>query len=144
MNDMAPVLACFAIIGGICWVAWVIISNRRRREWIQASSEFHRRLLDKLGSAGEFSEFLESDGGRRFLKSMSSEQGSTQRRILSALQAGMVLSFLGLGLLIVGHFVPYDDGAFSIMGAIALSTGLGFLVSAMVSRRLTSQWTGEN
>ena len=123
----------------------MIVSNRQKRERIRATSDFHSRLLDKLGSTGEFAQFLESEGGRTFLSSLASSEGSsTQRRILSAMQAGMVLSFLGLGLLIVGYSVPYDDGAFSIMGAISFSTGLGFLASALVSRRLAGQWDAEN
>lgn len=142
MRDVAPLLAMLGMTVGICWVIWVIASYYRRREWLRLTAETQNRLLDRIGTTAEFSEFLESEGGRRLLDSMSAEQpeSSARRRVLGAVQAGTVLSFLGVGLLLIGSAVPYDDGAFSILGGVALSTGLGFLASAAVSSRLMRAW----
>jgi hypothetical protein len=54
-------------------------------------TEFHSKMLDRIGSASEFGEFFGSEAGERFLESLASEKGAPQTRILAALQWGVTL-----------------------------------------------------
>jgi hypothetical protein len=62
-----------------------------------------------------------------------------QERILRAVEMGVVLAALAVGLLFLGrHFRFEGHDAFTAVGVIALSLGIGFLVSAVVSHRIAS------
>jgi hypothetical protein len=138
--EVVIVPSFFFLIGYIVWV-WVTTSQRKHR--LKLVTEFHSRLLDKLGSVKDFGEFLQTDAGSRFIKDLASEPAATgpHDRIMRAAQVGVVLIFLGLGLLMVSFFwSPYapesGQNAFGALGAIAFSLGVGFAVSAAASYRL--------
>jgi len=38
----------------IAWIVFVFADGRRRREQLKVLSEFHSKILEKLGSAAEF------------------------------------------------------------------------------------------
>ena len=104
-----------------------------------------KRMLDKLGSVKDFSEFLHTPAGARFMHDLAAEPQASdgpKQRILRAAQLGIVLSSLGLGLLALSFFwSPYasDNGqtTFASLGVIALSLGIGFGVSAAASYRVS-------
>jgi hypothetical protein len=123
----------------VAFMVWVVASGRRRARTIQAMTEFHNRLLDKLGSARDFSEFLQSEGGTRFLRSLSTERVSPNQRILSSIQTGTVLLMLGLGLLVLGWTYGEFD-IFVVLGTVGFVLGLGFLISSAVAYRLSRTW----
>ena len=121
------------------WVVHIIVDGRRRRERLKIFTEFHGRLLDRIGSAKEFGEFLTTDGGVRFLDSLSIESGGAHVRILNAVQSGIVLVILGVSLFIAGGGLP-DESPFKIICTIITALGVGLLLSAaasfVLSRRL--------
>src|SRR5262245_13697261 len=95
-----------AMCAAVAFIIWVVTNGRRKTRTIQAMTEFHNRLLDKIGSAKDFSDFLQSEGGSRFLDSMTLERPSdANQRILSSIQTGAVLLMLGLGLVLCAFFV---------------------------------------
>ena len=51
---------------------------------------FHSKVLEKMGSTAEFGAFLETDGGKRFMKSLTVEGPSAKTRILGSTQTGIV------------------------------------------------------
>jgi hypothetical protein len=120
-------------------VVWVIVDGRRRRERLKVFTEFHGRLLERIGSAREFGEFLETDGGRNFLDSLSIEHGGPKLGIVRSVHTGVILTVLGLGLLIVSITLLYNEAeqGFRIAGVIVLSLGIGFLGAAVASYRVT-------
>ncbi|HEY3177188.1 MAG TPA: hypothetical protein VGK94_15660 [Candidatus Polarisedimenticolia bacterium] len=134
---MFTLIAMFSAIG---WVVWTLASATKSRHMVRAMTEFHNRLLDKIGSAKDFSDFLQSEGGERFLKSVSLDKVNPNERILSAIQTGLVLAFLGIGLLFLGWEFEFDQHAFTVMGTVALAVGGGFLVSSIISHRLSKAW----
>ena len=126
------------------YVVWVTVTAWQRRQRLRMITEFNARLLDRLGSVKDFSEFLQTTAGARFLQDLASEPapvGGPRERILRAAQVGTVLACLGVGLLVVSFFwsplAPQEgQNVFATLGAIALSLGIGFAVSAVASYRL--------
>lgn len=141
MADRIPVmLTLMALFTALGWVVWVLVNGFKSRHAIRAMTEFHNRLLDKMGSAKEFADFLQSEAGRRFLQSVTLDKVNPNQRILSGIQTGLVFAFLGLGLLFLGWEFEFDEHSFTVMGTLALALGGGFLVSSIVSYRLSKSW----
>jgi hypothetical protein len=137
-SNLAPLLATLGSFAMFSWIAWVVVEGRRRRERLKLMTEFHNRLLDKIGSAREFGEFLQTEGGNRFLDSLSIERSRPTERILRSIQTGVVLSLLGLTLLLLRWWTGGE--AFTVIGALGLAIGVSFLVSSLVSYRLSKTW----
>lgn len=137
-GDFIPMVVGVAFFTMIGFIVKTVADGRRRREHLKTVTEFHNRLLDKLGSVSDFAQFLQTDGGSRFLDTLSTERGSAgpRDRIMRNVSGGTILSALGAGLMLVGWAVPFDEGAFSVIGAIILSLGIGFLLSSAASYRL--------
>jgi hypothetical protein len=131
----------FAAIGFIFWIG---SDSRRRRLIAKAQADLQMKLLDRIGSGRELVEFSQSEGGQRFLESLGLEGNNkgmgisiSMGKILNSIQRGVILSLLGLGLLFVGWKFQFEHHVFSILGVLALSLGLGFLISSAISYRLS-------
>ncbi len=134
-----PIVAIIMVFGGIVAVFWVVFSTIRRLKVARVQSEVHSKLIDKVGSSPEFLTFLDSDAGKQLVASLGIEQPSREpySRILSSVQAGVILLFVGIALLVLGgHFANAAEGFF-ILGGLAVALGIGFLISAGLSYRLS-------
>lgn len=133
----------FATLG---FVVWVLVGGWQRRQQIRVMTDFNSQLLQRVESVKDFSEFLATDGGARFIDRVTAGGGTRpeiQTTILRSVQTGLVLFALGVGLIVLAWFLrsdfPYGEThIFSVSGAIALSLGVGFLLSAIASYRLAS------
>ena len=133
----------FATIG---FVVWVLVSGWQRRQQIRVMTDFNTQLLERMGSVKDFSEFLATDGGAKFIDRVTAAGGTRpeiRMTILRSVQTGLVLFALGIGLIVLAWFLrsdfPYGEThVFSVSGTIALSLGVGFLLSAVASYRLAS------
>ena len=144
MNDEVFVFVAF--FSAVAFVVYTLVNLRMRRLQLKAVSEFNIRLLDRIGSVKDFSDFVQTEGGAKFMNSLTvaapaREAGSSSgHRIITASQIGVVLSMMGLGFLalqgIVGGSGAYG---FTVVGVVALSIGLGFLISAGTSYWLAKQ-----
>ena len=137
--ELIIVPALFITIG---FIVWVIVTGWQRRQRLKLVTDFNTRLLDKLGTVKDFSEFLQTEPGAQFMESLASDSPThaPQERILRATQLGVVLLSLGGGLLILAwHFaLRYEYDAYLAFGVIALSLGVGFAVSSGISYKLTA------
>jgi hypothetical protein len=133
------------IFSTIGFVVWVAFNAWERRQQVKLLTDFNSRLLERIGSVKDFSEFLQTDGGAKFIDRVTA--GGTppdvRMTILRAVQTGLVLVSLGVGLLLLAWMLraryPYGDfEVFTITGTIALSLGVGFLLSGGASYRLAS------
>src|SRR5512144_2536377 len=111
-SEIIIVPSLFFLIG---YIVYVIAEGTRRRAQSRMVTEFHGKLLDRIGSAQEFAEFFASDAGKRFLDTLSTaEPGTPQMRILRSVQLGLVLLALGIGLFILTNqrtfSIEADDG----------------------------------
>jgi hypothetical protein len=127
------------------FVVWVAFNGWQRRQQVKMMSDFNSRLLDRIGSLKDFSEFLQTDAGTKFMDRVSA--GGTppdiRMTILRSVQTGLVLLALGGGLLLLAAMLrsqyPYGETeVFTITGVISVSLGIGFLLSGGASYRLAS------
>jgi hypothetical protein len=141
MREMIPILLGLGFFGMIAWIVFVVVDGNRRKERLKVFTDFHSKLIDRMGSSSEFATFLQSDGGRRFLESLSVEKGHPANRIMTAVQTGLVLAALGVGFILAGEWGvnavairnEWDVNGFRIAGIIFTSTGIGFLFSSVAS-----------
>ncbi len=142
MSEQAVILVIFlSLFGVVAWFLW--LDSKRKHAFITARAELQNRLLEKFASPQDVAQFLQTEGGRRFLQGLTSEHRPAGRRILWAMQIGVVLSCLGLAAIGLGLMYPEHGGGANpgiIMGILGLSLGVGFLVSAAISYRLSVNW----
>ena len=141
-NDFAAVIG---VLGSFTIVALLIgfstwILSRRRRERSRAQFDLQRRMLEKFGSASEFVAFLESESGRKFLEAVSSDTLTQAARIFGSIQKGAIFTLMGIVGFCVVAYEPEDLMPLAVPSGIALATGLGYLISAFASYRLSKQW----
>lgn len=141
MVEMIPILLGLGFFGMIAWIVYVIVDGNRRKERLKVFTDFHAKLIDRMGSSTEFATFLQSEGGRRFLESLSVEKGHPGNRIMTAVQTGLVMAALGFGFFVAGsdfavnvnRASDWDVNGFRVAGALFVSLGVGFLLSAISS-----------
>jgi len=129
------------------WMVYLILEFFRRRHQFRMMTELHTKLLDRVGSASELTEFLNTPGGERFLGTLSAERAPVtgpHTRILRAVQVGIVLLVLGLGIMGFGaiHGGGMSRDAVNGLGffdTLALSLGVGLLLSGWASYRLSKR-----
>ncbi|HEX4772737.1 MAG TPA: hypothetical protein VH351_18025 [Bryobacteraceae bacterium] len=139
MNDVLVVLVVFS---GVSTMLYIIATAIRRTRSVRAVADLHAKLLDKCASNQDLAGYLESTAGRKFLESVTTERANPAGRILNAVQAGAVLTLVGVAELIVrgAGFGVDGDHSLLVSGAIALAIGVGFLVSAAISFVLCKSW----
>jgi hypothetical protein len=120
---------------------WIHLRTRQSRERLQAQMDLQTRVLERFESAQEFSSFLSTEGGQKFLSGLSAGERAgwaPARRILTGLQAGIVLCLVGLGLFAIAAIEGNNGPAYP--GIISVALGLGFLISSALSFRLSKGW----
>lgn len=151
-GSLLPVVACrrmdptiiilpelFGLIGFLLWIALTAWERRRR---LQLMSDFHMRLLDRLGSLKEFSDFVRTEEGQALMKLVTTDPQAEASRsgIIRALQIGVVLLSLTVGLFAVGRAVLVDEGQsrqlFDALSILSLSLAVGSLASGLVAARM--------
>ena len=139
MDDTATLLGFVAFVVSLLWLIRILLENRRWTRVFRLQSEIHSKLIDRFASNQELLHYMETESGRRFLEAAPIPVGLEhgQRvpaglsRILAPLQIGIVLSFLGLGLLLIHPLF--------IIGIVALVLGLGFIISTIASWRISER-----
>ena len=134
MNHMVEVLV--PLSGCAMIVLIVFFAIRLRQTKVQSRTELHKHLLDKFSSGGELTTFLETEGGRKMLEELGSERIDPRERWLKSLRTGIILSFLGGGLIVLEEQFNVDDDLV-IPGGVCLALGLGFTVAAITTKLLT-------
>jgi hypothetical protein len=131
----------FLLLVVLAFLAWTVWLRSRRR---MAQVQLQHKLLDKFNSPQEIGDFLQTEGGRRFLQGMTTGRRDAGMRILLALQIGTVVSLLGIATLGLGFVYPMsrpgEPHPAVIFGALVLALGVGFLISAGISYRLSKAW----
>ena len=122
-------------------LAWIIFSTIRRYKIAKLQAEVQSRLLEKIGTGQELLAYAQTETGRQLLESLKVERVAPHGRIIGALQAGIVLFVFGAGMLAVRNHVP-DQGVegFTTAGALIISLGLGFALSAAASYYLSKSF----
>jgi hypothetical protein len=132
----------------LLWIIKTLVSYRRWHRTSKVHTEVHNKLLDRFTSNEDLMAYIQTPAGKRFLESapLSLEEpsrpiGAPLGRILLSLQVGVILAAGAIGLLYVsGRVLEEVAQPFYVLGVLALTVGVGFVVSAgasiLLSRRL--------
>src|SRR4051812_7959406 len=100
LEGIVPLLGVVLSFAMVIAVVVIITRGRERRLEIQA--ELQSKLIEKFGSATELADFLASPVGRQFVNGVQTANITVVRdRILAGYRRGILLSFVGLGFLIL-------------------------------------------
>jgi hypothetical protein len=146
-GDTVPLLAFACGLTGIFVLARMFVENRRWSRIFKLQSDVHGKLIDKFTSNQELASYMETEAGRKFLEAAPIPVGIEQdrrmpsavARILTPLQAGIVMVLLGIGLLSLRHAGPDMDTPMLVFGTVVLMPGIGFIISAGVSWLLAAK-----
>ena len=123
----------------LSYLVKVIVDGRKTK----LKSELHHKLVEKFGNVEELNRFLQSESGTDFLKSLTIEGVAPKEKLLSAITKGVILTFLGVALFLIGPLFPdlAEHGKiFNAAGIVAIALGFGYLVSTFISFRLSEKW----
>jgi hypothetical protein len=123
----------FALIG---WLLWYILEWFRMRN----KNQLQNKILEKFTTVQEFNDFIQSEEGNKFLKFISYNGFTPRQKILSSLSRGIIISFIGASLILIGQIFPGEMKYFLAFGIIFIAVGLGFLVSTFISYTLSKKW----
>jgi len=140
LAEMIPMVVGVAFFTLIGWIVFVFVDGRRRRDQLKSMTEFHTRALDKMGSTADFGSFLETDGGKRFLKSLTVQGPGPRQHIVRSTERGILCLVVGIVVMILGWGFPDLRDGFTIIGAIITACGVGNLVSCAASYALSKNF----
>ena len=136
-QNFAVMLVFLAALATAGWVMHVVADTNKRQRRMKAQAELHGRLLDKFSSAQEVIAFLETPGGAHFVDSFSSDREEPTSGVLRSTHRGIVLVVVAIGCLGLTRAYGWDNNPLLVVGVILLCLGIGFLISAAVSHRLS-------
>lgn len=150
MFDSLMVLTGLVTLMGL--VGWALKTLVEHRRWLRLSkiqTEAHGKVLDRLTSNEDLLAYMQTPAGRRFLESSSIQldgprsMGAPVGRILFSAQAGIIISFVGIGLRYVSARMAAnpnvsDAAPFLLMvGVVTIAVGMGFLLSSGIAYLLS-------
>jgi hypothetical protein len=123
------------------WAFKVMLNFFQTRQVTKLHYALQDKVLEKIGSSPEAVEYLRSDAGEKLLAQLGSERTNPYRRILTAMQAGAVISLLSVGFLFLRGVVTNESAeGFTVVGVLGLCLGLGFLASAAAAYVFSKNW----
>ncbi|MGD0363847.1 MAG: hypothetical protein ABSC93_23435 [Bryobacteraceae bacterium] len=137
-KDIAVMLVLLAALATAGWVIYLAADAAKRQRRLKAQVELHTRLLDKFSSAHEVVEFLQTPSGAQFVDGISSDREEPTNGILRSTHRGIILVIVATGLLFLNwYYRDSRDNPLLVIGVILMCLGVGFLLSAGISHRLT-------
>ena len=138
LDFLPPMIVGLAFFYTIAAVITAALEARRRSLAIRTHAELLNRVLDKFGTSRDFVELSESPAGKRLFEVLGAEPNGIGEKILAAVQRGVVLSVLGVGVLLLSVAIQSTavEEFIRIIGAVCLALGLGHLGSSVLSYRL--------
>jgi hypothetical protein len=128
-------------------MAQQVVAYRRWVRQTRMQIDVHTKILDRMQSNEDLLAYVQTPAGRTFLEFAPAGPAPETRvssapfgRILWSVQAGVVLAALGIGLRYAQGSVPEEIiPAFTVLGIIVMSLGLGAVISAIVAYVLSSR-----
>lgn len=132
VSDLVTILALLILVA---WIIYLIAGLIRRRQ----QSAVQKHLLERFSSAQDFAQFIQSPAGQKYITGFTDVVTSPRNSILSSVRTGCVLAFGGIGCIAGSNSRPpyFHEGW--IVGWIAFLSGVGFLVSAVISYFLATK-----
>jgi len=132
---MAFVLFPILFIFG-AWLFWSILDWLKMRQ----KSQLQNKILEKFTTVQEFNDFIQSKEGNTFLNFLSFNGSTPRQKILSSLSKGVIISFVGISLILIGQIFTGESKYFLAAGVVLIALGVGFLVSTFISYTLSKKW----
>jgi hypothetical protein len=147
VQTVVQLLVFVGVVVALLWLIRILLENRRWSRLFRLQSEVHGKLIERFASNQELLHYMETEPGKRFLEAapIPVDFEPQQRvpgglaRVLSPLQIGIVLALLGMGLIILRHTVREFGDGLLILGMVALMPGIGFIISAIISWRISAR-----
>jgi hypothetical protein len=158
-SDMVQGISIFfvitLIVSTLAWVIRTLIAHRRWSRLSRVQTEVHGKLMDRFATNEELMNYIATPAGKRFLELAPLQLDDTPRplsipisRILISVQIGLVLGAAGIGMIVVSTNVPQEIiQPLSGLGTLAISLGVGFVLSAVISYILSRRlglWTSRD
>jgi hypothetical protein len=121
-------------------LASIIRSQVARGTARKADQEATREILSRVGTGAEVTAFLNSEGGRQFLRTMVSVRpnGNGREGLLRMMAIGIVLICFGIGLMIPRLFYRIPE-----FTAVITMIGVGMVIASRVALRMRKEWEEE-
>ena len=147
-SDIGAFLVFVIILGALLWVFRVVLENRRWGKVAKVQAEVHTKLLEKFGNSQDLLAYMGTEPGKRFLESQPfrlEAEGTRPTpypfgRILFSMQLGMVVLLVGVGLLLLRGHVREGAEGWLVLGTLATTVGIGFLLSSVASYALSQHF----
>ena len=147
LGGLAGFLVMSALISVLVWLVRAVIQHRRWLKSSQVQADVHSKLMDRMTTNEELLAYIQSPAGRRFLEAVppkpepeapgfSAPVGS----ILWSMMAGIVFATVGAGFRVAAGTIGDDvQRAFTVVGVILFSLGVGFLIAALMAFVVSSR-----
>lgn len=96
-----------------------------------------KSLIDKYASAQDLNNLMQTPAGRRLFSEFSAG-GNPLRSVITSVQMGILGIVSGAGVWGIGAMIQ-DQAIFGI-GGLLVCIGVGFLISAFITYRLSKSW----
>jgi hypothetical protein len=128
MGDVAAFLIVFGFGGSLIYLIYSVV--RRTQQ-----NAMQKHLLDKFSSTRDFTEFVQSPAGQKYVAGLSDAVTKPGASILTSVRIGIVLVFVGLAFFLIRPIPDAHEGPFVLrgVGTLVSMLGAGFLVSGLVS-----------
>jgi hypothetical protein len=133
-TELMVIMPCLFIL--YAWIAWLIVEWSR----LKRKSRLQQHLIDKFGSPLELQEFLQTDGGQKFLNFLKIGGPAARERILSSISICTILGCLGIGIFLLSLIFPDQAKVFQASAIVMITLAVGLLASALISNKLGRKW----
>ena len=134
IGDLVP-FAPFVMIIFLVWFGTI-----KRRAQDRNRTELQKDLLTKFSSGQELAEFMKTDGGKLLMP-----PPERSRTPASRAGTGVFIVVVGLAFLASSMLMPEAEvhNGLQVAGLLAIGAGIGFLISAFVTHKLSRKWGEE-
>jgi hypothetical protein len=142
----AFIFLVFSVVtGAFVWLFKTLVDYRRWYRLSKVQTDAHNKLLDRFTNNEDLLAYITTPSGKRFLESAPimldgppSSVGAPVRRILWAIEIGVVLVCLGIGIFLAQEAAPLDVRPLLFAVSIVVAAvGVGFVLAALASYLLS-------
>ena len=128
MNDVAPFLVVFGFGFSIMYLVFSVVRRRQQHA-------MQKHLLDKFSSTRDFTEFVQSPAGQRYVAGFSDAVTKPGASTLASVRVGIILIFAGLAFFLIRTFPEAQEAPYVLhgIGTLICMLGTGFLISGIAS-----------